>query len=92
MFTALDHCHEAIEITSDDHVIQVWEEALCIINTKKEHFMFYLSLYLKNITIIFTYLHHFLKKGKKSMYEMTTDKLKNWLSKREQSYFMIYYF
>lgn len=23
MFTALDHCHEAIEITSDDHVIQV---------------------------------------------------------------------
>lgn len=24
MFTALDHCHEAIEITSDDHVIQVW--------------------------------------------------------------------
>uniref|UniRef100_A0A452TEL9 Phosphodiesterase n=1 Tax=Ursus maritimus TaxID=29073 RepID=A0A452TEL9_URSMA len=23
VFTALDHCHEAIEITSDDHVIQV---------------------------------------------------------------------
>ncbi|OWK09355.1 hypothetical protein Celaphus_00006646, partial [Cervus elaphus hippelaphus] len=22
VFTALDHCHEAIEITSDDHVIQ----------------------------------------------------------------------
>uniref|UniRef100_A0A4X2LSX0 Phosphodiesterase n=1 Tax=Vombatus ursinus TaxID=29139 RepID=A0A4X2LSX0_VOMUR len=25
IFTALDHCHEAIEITSDDHVIQEWQ-------------------------------------------------------------------
>uniref|UniRef100_A0A8C4KYD6 Phosphodiesterase n=1 Tax=Equus asinus TaxID=9793 RepID=A0A8C4KYD6_EQUAS len=25
VFTALDHCHEAIEITSDDHVIQEWQ-------------------------------------------------------------------
>ncbi|KAM9138899.1 high affinity cAMP-specific and IBMX-insensitive 3',5'-cyclic phosphodiesterase 8B isoform 5-T5 [Pangshura tecta] len=25
VFTALDHCHEAIEITSEDHVIQEWQ-------------------------------------------------------------------
>ncbi|XP_040841880.1 high affinity cAMP-specific and IBMX-insensitive 3',5'-cyclic phosphodiesterase 8B isoform X6 [Ochotona curzoniae] len=25
VFTALDHCHEAIEITSDDHVIQIYK-------------------------------------------------------------------
>lgn len=26
MFTALDHCQEAIEITSEDHVVQVWRK------------------------------------------------------------------
>uniref|UniRef100_A0A8D0HEZ4 Phosphodiesterase n=1 Tax=Sphenodon punctatus TaxID=8508 RepID=A0A8D0HEZ4_SPHPU len=25
VFTALEHCHEAIEITSEDHIIQVWK-------------------------------------------------------------------
>ncbi|KAB0374732.1 hypothetical protein FD755_013224, partial [Muntiacus reevesi] len=33
VFTALDHCHEAIEITSDDHVIQV----INIINAAQEN-------------------------------------------------------
>ncbi|KAM3847624.1 high affinity cAMP-specific and IBMX-insensitive 3',5'-cyclic phosphodiesterase 8B [Vipera latastei] len=27
VFTALEHCHEAIEITSEDHIIQVWKKA-----------------------------------------------------------------
>uniref|UniRef100_A0A2K5S4W0 Phosphodiesterase n=1 Tax=Cebus imitator TaxID=2715852 RepID=A0A2K5S4W0_CEBIM len=40
VFTALDHCHEAIEITSDDHVIQVWKETTYIINIKKEPFRY----------------------------------------------------
>ncbi|EDL00913.1 phosphodiesterase 8B, isoform CRA_d [Mus musculus] len=76
VFTALDHCHEAIEITSDDHVIQVWEEALHIINTDKEPFRFHPPLNLKYSPIIFSYLHIFLKKGK-SVCKKMTGKLKN---------------
>uniref|UniRef100_A0A2K6K2N8 Phosphodiesterase n=2 Tax=Rhinopithecus TaxID=542827 RepID=A0A2K6K2N8_RHIBE len=40
VFTALDHCHEAIEITSDDHVIQVWKETISIINIQNEPFRY----------------------------------------------------
>lgn len=37
VFTALDHCHEAIEITSDDHVIQVRGHVLSL-DIKREPF------------------------------------------------------
>lgn len=76
MFTALDHCHEAIEITSDDHVIQVWEEALRIINTDKEPFTFFPPLHLKYFPMIFSHLRIFLRRGK-LVYEKMTGKVKD---------------
>jgi len=37
VFTALDHCKEAIEITSEDHVIQVGGEKInCFVELGRE--------------------------------------------------------
>ena len=44
MFTALDHCHEAIEITSDEHVIQVRRRLLSL-DVKTEPFKFELPFF-----------------------------------------------
>lgn len=69
MFTALDHCHEAIEITSDDHVIQVRRHFLSL-DVKIEPFKFDLLIF-KSPPVILTFQHIFFRERNSKNAEKT---------------------